>query len=93
MIYILFMTLAIQIHCFSYQLSFTMRITIMASPGSNNESLVALENIVIRLNTDSDIELGQEPEVDIEDSKVKVLPLKLRLQEKLKVNISTDIVL
>ena len=60
----------------------------MASPGSSNESLVALENIVIRLNTDSDIELGQEPEVDIEDSKVKVLPLKLRLQEKLKVGIN-----
>ena len=42
----------------------------MASQGSSNQSLVALENIVIRLNTDSDIAAGQEPEVDIEETKV-----------------------
>ena len=72
-------SLTIQIHCFSYQLRFTMRITIMASQGSSNQSLVALENIVIRLNTDSDIAVGQEPEVDIEETKVKVLPLMFKV--------------
>ena len=42
----------------------------MASHGSSNESLVAMQNIVVRLDTNADIALGQEPEVDIEDDKV-----------------------
>ncbi len=45
----------------------------MASHGSSNESLVAMQNIVIRLDSIADIALGQEPEVDIEDAKVSLL--------------------
>ena len=44
----------------------------MASHGSSNESLVAMQNIVVRLDTNADIALGQEPEVDIEDDKVSL---------------------
>ena len=56
--------------CFSYRLNFTMRITIMASQGSLESNLLALRNIVVNLDSNEDMQLGQEPEVDVEDDKV-----------------------
>lgn len=49
-----------------------MRITILASHGTSS-NLVALQAIVINLDSNSDVALGQEPEVDIEDNKVHFL--------------------
>ena len=47
-----------------------MRITIMASQGSLESNLLALRNIVVNLDSNEDMQLGQEPEVDVEDDKV-----------------------
>ena len=48
-----------------------MRISIVASHGTRPTSLVALQNIVLKLDRQSDISVGQEPEVDKEDLKVR----------------------
>ena len=56
-----------------------MRITIMASHGTSSEeeaaagNLVALQNIVINLDSSGILSQEQEPEVDIEDGKVNFL--------------------
>ena len=54
---------------FSYNESAIIKITIMASIGSS-KNLVALQNIIIKTETNAQVTIGQEPEVDITD-KVK----------------------
>lgn len=55
----------------SYKSNFTMRITVMGSPGGNPTNLVALDNIIIKMSTNSSKNVSdseqQEPQADWED--------------------------
>ena len=51
---------------FSYNESAQIKLTILASLGSAH-NLVALQNVVIKIQSNSTLNFGQEPEVDIND--------------------------
>ena len=57
---------------FSYNESAQIKLTILASLG-NAHNLVALQNVVIKIQSNSTLNFGQEPEVDINDQVILVI--------------------